>query len=101
MGRYADWSTTAGGGSISFVEIARIRGGPILAGALLPAAVVSILAAVNAVLLRWGFTSLSVIDVFLNMLSHILIFVAALPLRQTEPRMERPFKVRGAPPCWP
>jgi len=140
VGRYADWSTTAGGGSISFVEIARILGGPVLAGAMLLAAVVSnlalyqeylgagarpawamaedgllpkvlyrthgkhgtpyvsiiFLAAVNAVLLRWGFTTLIVIDVFLNMLYYILIFVAAVRLRQTEPQMERPFRVWGS-----
>ena len=139
VGRYADWSTTAGGGSISFVEIARILGGPVLAGAMLLAAVVSnlalyqeylgmgarpawamaedgllpkalykthhkygtpyvsivFLAVVNAVLLRWGFTTLIVIDVFLNMLYYILIFVAAVRLRQTEPQMARPFKVWG------
>ena len=53
------------------------------------------LAAVNAVLLRWGFTTLIVIDVFLNMLYYILIFVAAVRLRQTEPQMERPFRVWG------
>jgi amino acid transporter len=53
------------------------------------------LAAVNAVLLRWGFTTLIVIDVFLNMLYYILIFIAAVRLRQTEPGMERPFRVWG------
>jgi len=139
VGSYADWSTTAGGSAISFVEIARLLGGPVLAAAMLLAAVVSnlalyqeylgmgarpawamaedgllpkalykthgkygtpyvsiiFLAAVNAVLLRWGFTTLIVIDVFLNMLYYILIFVAAVRLRQTEPRLERPFKVWG------
>jgi amino acid transporter len=56
---------------------------------------INFLAAVNAMLLRWGFTTLIVIDVFLNMLYYILIFVAAVRLPQTEPRMKRPFKVWG------
>jgi amino acid transporter len=53
------------------------------------------LAAVNALLVRWGFQTLIVIDVFLMMFYYILIFVAAVVLRAKEPCMERPFKVRG------
>ena len=39
------------------------------------------LAAVNALLVRWGFQTLIVIDVFLMMFYYILIFVAAVALR--------------------
>jgi amino acid transporter len=53
------------------------------------------LAAVNAVLVRYGFQTLIVIDVFLMMFYYILIFVAAVVLRRREPGLERPFKVRG------
>lgn len=42
-----------------------------------------------------GFTTLIVIDVFLNVLYYLLIFVAVVRLRQTEPGMERPFRVWG------
>jgi amino acid transporter len=53
------------------------------------------LAAVNAVLVRFGFKTLIVIDVFLMMFYYILIFVAAIRLRVTEAGLPRPFKVRG------
>ena len=53
------------------------------------------LAAVNAVLVRYGFETLIVIDVFLMMFYYILIFVAAVVLRLREPGLERPFRVRG------
>lgn len=53
------------------------------------------LAIVNAVLVRFGFQTLIVIDVFLMMFYYILIFIAAIRLRVTEPELERPFKVRG------
>ncbi len=35
------------------------------------------------------------IDVFLNMLYYLLIFVAAIRLRQKEPGLERPFRIWG------
>lgn len=54
-----------------------------------------ILAALNLVLIIGTFASLVVIDVFLNMLYYILIFVAAVRLRQKEPNLERPFRIRG------
>jgi len=53
------------------------------------------LAAVNALLVRWGFATLIVIDVFLMMFYYILIFLAAIALRVKEPELERPFRVRG------
>jgi len=53
------------------------------------------LAAVNALLVRYGFETLIVIDVFLMMFYYILIFVAAVALRLREPGLERPFRVRG------
>ena len=53
------------------------------------------LAAVNALLVRWGFATLIVVDVFLMMFYYILIFVAAVVLRAKEPGLERPFRVWG------
>jgi amino acid transporter len=53
------------------------------------------LAAVNALLVRWGFATLIVVDVFLMMFYYILIFVAAVVLRAREPGLERPFRVWG------
>jgi amino acid transporter len=53
------------------------------------------LAAVNALLVRWGFQTLIVIDVFLMMFYYVLIFVAAVALRAREPGLERPFRVKG------
>ena len=42
-----------------------------------------------------SFANLVVIDVFLNMLYYLLIFVAAIRLRQKEPGLERPFRIWG------
>jgi amino acid transporter len=53
------------------------------------------LAAVNALLVRWGFATLIVIDVFLMMFYYILISVAAVALRVKEPGLERAFRVPG------
>ena len=41
------------------------------------------------------FANLVVIDVFLNMLYYLLIFVAAIRLRQKEPGLDRPFRIWG------
>jgi amino acid transporter len=49
---------------------------------------------VNLVLIIGTFANLVVIDVFLNMFYYILIFVAAVRLRQKEPGLERPFRIR-------
>jgi amino acid transporter len=54
-----------------------------------------VLAVVNAGLVRYGFATLIVIDVFLMMFYYILIFVAAVALRAREPDLNRPFRVRG------
>ncbi len=54
-----------------------------------------VLAVINAGLVRYGFETLIVIDVFLMMFYYILIFIAAVVLRVREPGMERPFKVWG------
>jgi len=54
-----------------------------------------LLAGVNLVLIIGTFANLVVIDVFLNMLYYILIFIAAVRLRQKEPELERPFRVWG------
>jgi amino acid transporter len=54
-----------------------------------------VLAVINAGLVRYGFETLIVIDVFLMMFYYILIFVAAVVLRVREPGLERPFKVWG------
>ena len=54
-----------------------------------------VLAVINAGLVRYGFETLLVIDVFLMMFYYILIFIAAVVLRVREPAMERPFRVWG------
>jgi amino acid transporter len=54
-----------------------------------------LLAGLNLVMIVGSFANLVVIDVFLNMLYYLLIFVAAVRLRQKEPDLERPFRVRG------
>ena len=41
------------------------------------------------------FANLVVIDVMLNMFYYLLIFVAAVRLRQKEPGLERPFRIWG------
>ena len=48
---------------------------------------------VDAILIRYGFTTLIVIDVFLLMFSYIPIFIAVVALRVREPNMARPFRV--------
>ncbi len=53
------------------------------------------LAGLNLVLIVGSFANLVVIDVFLNMLYYLLIFVAAVRLRQKEPGLERPFRIWG------
>jgi amino acid transporter len=53
------------------------------------------LAGLNLVLIIGSFANLVVIDVFLNMLYYLLIFVAAIRLRQKEPGLERPFRIWG------
>ena len=136
VGSWADWTTSGG---ISFVEVARELGGPVLGYVMLGAAVISnmalyqdyltsgsrpayamaqdrllprvlyrahpkygtpyvsilLLAALNLVLIVGTFANLVVIDVVLNMFYYILIFVAAVRLRQKEPGLERPFRIPG------
>ena len=53
------------------------------------------LAAVNLVLIIGTFANLVVIDVMLNMFYYLLIFIAAIRLRQKEPGLERPFRIWG------
>ncbi|HUK78246.1 MAG TPA: APC family permease [Thermoleophilia bacterium] len=53
------------------------------------------LAGLNLVLIIGSFANLVVIDVFLNMLYYLLIFAAAIRLRQKEPDLERPFRIWG------
>ena len=53
------------------------------------------LAGLNLVLIISTFQNLVVIDVMLNMFYYLLIFVAAVRLRQKEPGMERPFRIWG------
>ncbi len=136
VGKWDQWATTGG---ISFVEIAKSLGGPVLGYAMLGVAVISnmalyqdyltsgsrpayamaedkllpkvltrahprfgtpwisilFLAGLNLVLIIGTFANLVVIDVFLNMLYYLLIFVAAIRLRQKEPGLERPFRIWG------
>ena len=58
-----------------------------------PWAAILLMAAVDAVLVRWGFETLIVIDVFLLMLAHITIYISAIRLRVNEPDLPRPFRV--------
>ena len=58
-----------------------------------PVAAIVLMAAVDAVLVRWGFETLIVIDVFLLMLAHITIYISAIRLRVKEPDLPRPFRV--------
>jgi amino acid transporter len=58
-----------------------------------PWAAILLMAGVDLVLVRSGFKTLIVIDVFLLMLAHITIYISAIRLRINEPDLERPFKV--------
>ncbi len=58
-----------------------------------PYAAIILMAVVDAVLVRWGFATLIVIDVFLLMLAHITIYISAVRLRVKEPDLPRPFRV--------
>jgi amino acid transporter len=58
-----------------------------------PWAAILLMAVVDLVLVRNGFETLIVIDVFLLMLAHITIYISAIRLRVKEPDLERPFKV--------
>ncbi len=60
-----------------------------------PVVSILFLAGLNLVLIVGSFANLVVIDVFLNMLYYLLIFVAAIRLRQKEPGLERPFRIWG------
>jgi amino acid transporter len=52
-----------------------------------------LLAAINGVLILGTFEDLIVIDIFLNMFYLILIYIAAIRLRQKEPELARPFRI--------
>jgi amino acid transporter len=58
-----------------------------------PFAAILLMAGVDCILVRSGFSTLIVIDVFLLMLAHITIYISAVRLRVKEPGLERPFKV--------
>ena len=58
-----------------------------------PFAAILLMAGIDCILVRSGFTTLIVIDVFLLMLAHITIYISAIRLRVNEPGLERPFKV--------
>ena len=51
------------------------------------------MAGVDAVLVRWGFATLIVIDVFLLMMAHITIYISAVVLRVRQPDLARPFRI--------
>jgi len=136
VGKWDQWATTGG---ISFVEVSKALGGPVLGYVMLGVAVISnmalyqdyltsgsrpayamaqdrllpkalyaahpkygtpwisilFLAGLNLVLIISTFANLVVIDVMLNMFYYLLIFVAAVRLRQKEPGLERPFRIWG------
>jgi amino acid transporter len=58
-----------------------------------PWVAILVMGAVDAILIKYGFTTLIVIDVFLLMFSYIPIFIACIVLRVREPEMPRPFRV--------
>jgi amino acid transporter len=58
-----------------------------------PWVAIVLMACVDAVLVRWGFATLIVIDVFLLMMAHITIYISAVVLRVRQPDLPRPFRV--------
>jgi amino acid transporter len=58
-----------------------------------PYAAIILMAVIDVILVRSGFSTLIVIDVFLLMLAHITIYISAIRLRVKEPDLERPYKV--------
>ena len=134
VGRWSEWQSEGG---ITLVEIAGGVGGPILAGAMMLAALISnlalynaylascarttlvmsrerllprafgrvhpvfgtphgsilIMAGLHALLALFSFEALLVIDVFLFVMSYILIFVSVVVLRIKEPDLERPYRI--------
>jgi amino acid transporter len=58
-----------------------------------PVAAILLMAALNAVLIVGPFQNLVVIDVILFISAYVVIFVAAVRLRVTEPSLKRPFRV--------
>ena len=58
-----------------------------------PYLAILLMAGVDAVLVRWGFKTLIVIDVFLLMMAHITIYISAVVLRVRQPDLERPFRI--------
>ena len=59
-----------------------------------PYLAILLMAGVDAILVRWGFKTLIVIDVFLLMLAHITTYISAVRLRVKQPDLPRPFKVK-------
>ncbi len=58
-----------------------------------PWVAIVIMGLVDCILIRWGFTTLIVIDVFLLMLSYIPILISGVVLRIREPNLPRPFRI--------
>ena len=58
-----------------------------------PWVAILLMAGVDAVLVRWGFATLIVIDVFLLMMAHITIYISAVVLRVRQPDLPRPFRI--------
>jgi amino acid transporter len=58
-----------------------------------PYAAIILMAVIDVILVRNGFATLIVIDVFLLMLAHITIYISAIRLRIKEPDLERPYKI--------
>jgi amino acid transporter len=58
-----------------------------------PVAAILLMAALNAVLIIGPFQNLVVIDVILFISAYVVIFIAAVRLRVTEPGLKRPFRV--------
>jgi len=136
-GHWESFGVAASEDTVTFVEIGRALGGPLLGLAMLAAALVSnisayldylaagarplfafsedglfpksisrisqrfgtpigailLMAAINAILVIGPFQNLVVIDVMLLISAYLLIFIAAVRLRITEPKLKRRFRV--------
>ena len=58
-----------------------------------PHVAIILMAVVDIALVGYGFETLIVIDVFLLMFAHIMIYLSAMRLRYKRPDMKRPFRV--------
>ena len=58
-----------------------------------PVGSILVTAVLHALLATWSFEALLVIDVLLFVLGYVVVFVASVALRRTEPELARPFRI--------